>query len=66
MSQKSEEASGAAQAAVTDADVDAIFERGPAGVSDLMAAYESVARTYYSAVSGSDSTVTYAIDTIQR
>lgn len=50
---------------VTDAEIEKIIEENEAGVADLMAAYEPIARQY-TAVSPQGATVTYGIDTYPR
>ena len=54
-------------ARVTDADIQAILERGEAGIADLLAAYEPIEHQYYSSVqAGAAIQVMTTIDTYPR
>ncbi|MFZ1996498.1 MAG: hypothetical protein WAU75_20470 [Solirubrobacteraceae bacterium] len=67
MADQSDSATGSTpEPPVTDADIDAIFERSPAGVADLMLAYDPVAASYFASVRAPEVSVTYAIDTVRR
>jgi hypothetical protein len=50
----------------SDADIEAIIEKGEAGVGDLIAAYEPIERQYFNALQVGPESVTYTIDTNPR